>query len=85
MKRKQNYDQEVDVLSISEREQVIEQSDWIVSDVIVDYDRQENIIGIEIFNAFPKIEKFSPKLPEVIINFKGSFWFNFAKTQPNFH
>jgi uncharacterized protein YuzE len=55
------YDYEVDVLSINWSDAEIYESDSISEGVILDYDMQGNVIGIEILNASKKIKNFSPK------------------------
>lgn len=45
------YDAEVDVLRINWSEAEISESDSVSPGVILDYDPQGNIIGIEILNA----------------------------------
>ncbi|MGB5593676.1 MAG: DUF2283 domain-containing protein [Crocosphaera sp.] len=56
------YDAEVDVLRINWSEAEIEESDSINPGVILDYDSQGNVIGIEILNASKKIKNFTPKM-----------------------
>lgn len=53
------YDAEVDVLRINWSEAEIEESDAINPGVILDYDAQRNVIGIEILNASKKIKNFT--------------------------
>ncbi len=57
---KAKYDIEVDVLTISWSEAQIEESDSVSPGVILDYDSEGNVIGIEILNASKKIQNFSP-------------------------
>ncbi len=54
------YDKEVDVLRINWSDAEIEESDSVSHGVILDYDYQGNVIGIEILNASKKIKNFSP-------------------------
>ncbi len=58
------YDYEVDVLRINWGLAKVEESDSLSPGVIVDYDAEGNIIGIEILNASQKIEGFKPVLNE---------------------
>ena len=53
------YDPDVDVLRINWSVAEIEESDAISPGVILDYDAQGNVIGIEILNASKKIENFT--------------------------
>ncbi|MGK7881069.1 MAG: DUF2283 domain-containing protein [Crocosphaera sp.] len=55
------YDKEVDVLRINWSVAEIEESDAISPGLILDYDAQGNVIGIEILNASKKIENFRSK------------------------
>jgi len=48
---KVNYDKEVDVLRILLSERQIVESDESRPDVILDYDAEGNIVGMEILNA----------------------------------
>lgn len=59
---KAKYDAEVDVLTITWDNTPIEESESISPGVILDYDQDGNVIGIEILNASRKIENFSPNL-----------------------
>ena len=56
---KAKYDVEVDVLRINWSDAKIEESDSVSSGVILDYDSQGNVIGIEILNASKKIQNFT--------------------------
>ena len=52
-----HYDKKVDALSIRFNNQRYVESDQVSDDVILDYDKQGRIIGIEVLNAskrFPK-------------------------------
>ena len=53
---KVTYDQEVDVLRILLNDSEIEESDEDKPGVIIDYDHQGNVIGLEILNASERIE-----------------------------
>lgn len=46
-----NYDKEVDVLRILLSERQIVESDEARPDVILDYDADGNVVGMEILNA----------------------------------
>ena len=61
---KAKYDTEVDVLRINWSQAEIEESDTVSPGVIIDYDAEGNVIGIEILNASQKIENFNPVLGE---------------------
>lgn len=53
---KVKYDQEVDVLTIQLSNTPIEESDQDKPGVILDYDKDGNIVGLEILNASKQIE-----------------------------
>lgn len=53
------YDNEVDVLRIIWSNAEIENSDSVSEGIILDYDIQGNVIGIEILNASKKIANFT--------------------------
>jgi uncharacterized protein YuzE len=53
---KVTYDPEVDVLRILLSSAPIEESDSDKRGVILDYDRDGNIVGLEILNASKRIE-----------------------------
>ncbi len=53
---KVKYDQEVDVLTIQLSNAPVEESDQDKPGVILDYDKDGNIVGIEILNASKRIE-----------------------------
>ncbi|MGK7887382.1 MAG: DUF2283 domain-containing protein [Crocosphaera sp.] len=55
------YDSKVDVLRIHWGVAEIEESDAISPGIILDYDAQGNVIGIEILNASKKIENLTSK------------------------
>ncbi|ELR98350.1 DUF2283 domain-containing protein [Gloeocapsa sp. PCC 73106] len=53
------YDIEVDVLKISWSDAEIAESDSVSPGVILDYDSQGHVIGIEMLNASKKIKNFT--------------------------
>jgi len=53
---KVTYDPEVDVLRILFRNTPIEESDEDKPGVILDYDKEGNIVGLEVLNASQRIE-----------------------------
>ncbi len=50
------YDPEVDVLRILFRNAPIEESDEDKPGVILDYDKDGNVVGLEVLNASQRIE-----------------------------
>jgi uncharacterized protein YuzE len=52
---KVTYDPEVDVLRIVLAETPIEESDEDKPGVILDYDRQGNLVGLEVLNASKRV------------------------------
>ncbi len=50
------YDQEVDVLRILFSKAAIEESDEDRPGIILDYDRDGNIVGLEVLDASKRIE-----------------------------
>ncbi len=52
---KVTYDPEVDVLRIVLAEAPIEESDEDKPGVILDYDRQGNLVGLEVLNASKRV------------------------------
>ncbi|MEK7795429.1 MAG: DUF2283 domain-containing protein [Candidatus Hydrogenedentota bacterium] len=50
------YDAEVDVLRITLRDAPIEESDEDKPGVILDYDKDGNLIGLEVLNASERVE-----------------------------
>lgn len=56
------YDAEVDVLRINWSETEISESDSVSPGIILDYDPQGNVIGIEILNASQKFKNLQPSL-----------------------
>jgi uncharacterized protein YuzE len=59
------YDQEVDVLTIRFNDAPVEESDENKPGVILDYDKDGNIVRIEILNASKQIE--NPKSLEYAV------------------
>ena len=53
---KVKYDKEVDVLYIVFSENKIKESDEEKSGIILDYDKQGSIVGIEILNASKRMK-----------------------------
>jgi uncharacterized protein YuzE len=53
---KVTYDSEVDVLRILFRDVPIEESDEDKPGVILDYDKDGNVVGLEVLNASQRIE-----------------------------
>ena len=53
---KVKYDKEVDVLYISFSKKKIKESDEDKPGIILDYDKQGSIVGIEILNASKKMK-----------------------------
>ena len=53
---KVKYDKEVDVLTIQLSNAPVEESDQDKPRVILDYDKDGNIVGLEILNASKQIE-----------------------------
>ena len=53
---KVTYDPEVDVLRIVFRDVAIEESDEDKPGVILDYDTEGNIVGLEVLNASQRVE-----------------------------
>ena len=62
---KVTYDQEVDVLRILLNDSEIEESDEDKLGVIIDYDYQGNVIGLEILDASERIE--NPRMLEYAV------------------
>ena len=52
---KVKYDKEVDILYIQLSNSVVKESDESKSGIILDYDANGNIVGIEILNASVKM------------------------------
>ena len=53
---KVTYDQEVDILRILLSEAVVEESDEEKPGVILDYDKDGNIVGLEVLDASKRVE-----------------------------
>jgi uncharacterized protein YuzE len=53
---KAHYDAEVDVFRIRWSDASIEESDEDQPGIILDYDQDDNVIGVEILNASKRIE-----------------------------
>jgi uncharacterized protein YuzE len=53
---KVKYDQEVDVLTIEFSSVPVEESDEEKPGIILDYDKDGNIVGLEILNASKRME-----------------------------
>ena len=53
---KVTYDPEVDVLRILFRDVPIEESDEDKPGVILDYDKDGNVVGMEVLNASARVE-----------------------------
>ena len=53
---KVTYDSEVDVLRVFFRDTAIEESDEDKPGVIFDYDKDGNLVGLEVLNASQRIE-----------------------------
>ncbi len=53
---KVTYDPEVDVLRILFRDAPIEESDEDKPGIILDYDKEGNVVGLEVLNASQRIE-----------------------------
>lgn len=52
-----HYDPEVDALAINWGDARIEESNEVEPGVILDYDKDGNVIGVEILNASQKIRR----------------------------
>ena len=50
------YDPEVDTLTITFRDAPIEESDEEKPGLIIDYDREGNVVGLEVLNASRRME-----------------------------
>lgn len=53
---KVDYDQQTDILSVLFSDAPVEESDEIKPGVILDYDAQGNVIGMEILDASRRME-----------------------------
>jgi uncharacterized protein YuzE len=56
---KAHYDPEVDALAINWGDTSIAESDEVEPGVILDYDEAGNVVGVEILDAFKKIQNLS--------------------------
>ena len=59
---KVTYDQEVDVLRILFRDAPVDESDQDKPGIILDYDKDGNIVGLEVLNASKRVE--NPRIVE---------------------
>ena len=62
---KVTYDPEVDVVRILFNSSPIEESDETKPGVVLDYDKEGNVVGMEILNASKRME--NPRLVEYAI------------------
>ncbi len=62
---KVKYDQEVDVLTIEFSDAQVEESDQDKPGVILDYDKDGNIVSMEILNASKRVQ--NPKSVEYAV------------------
>lgn len=62
---KVNYDSEVDVLRIILKDTPIEESDEEKPGVVLDYDKDGNIVGLEVLDASLRVE--NPKAVEYVV------------------
>jgi uncharacterized protein YuzE len=53
---KADYDAEVDVLTVTFSTAEVEESDEIRPGVVLDYDAQGNVVGLEILDASRRVE-----------------------------
>jgi len=53
---KAHYDSEVDALAINWGDAPIDESDEVEPGVILDYDKDGNVVGVEVLNASQKIK-----------------------------
>lgn len=60
-----NYDREVDVLRIEFSHSAIEESDETRPGVILDYDKEGNVVGMEILDASKRTE--NPSMVEFAV------------------
>lgn len=59
---KGHYDKDIDALALRWSDARIEESDEVEPGVILDYDAEGNVVGVEILEATKKIEALSPEL-----------------------
>ncbi len=62
---KVTYDPEVDVLRIVFRNAPIEESDEDKPGVILDYDKDGNVVGLELLNASQRVE--NPRAVDYVV------------------
>ena len=62
---KVTYDEEVDVLTIEFSDAQVEESDQDKPGIILDYDKDGNIVGMEILNASKRVQ--NPKSVEYAV------------------
>ncbi len=62
---KVTYDPEVDVLRIVFRNAPIEESDEDKPGVILDYDKEGNVVGLELLNASQRVE--NPRAVDYVV------------------
>ena len=62
---KVKYDQEVDVLRIELSDRPVEESDEEKPGLILDYDKEGNVVSIEILNASKRME--NPRSLEYVV------------------
>ena len=63
---KSSYDPEVDAIAIQWSTTPIAESDEVEQGIILDYDDQGNVLGIEILNASKKIQNFPQSVTTTI-------------------
>lgn len=56
---KAHYDPEVDALAIKWGDAPVDESDEVADGVILDYDKDGNVVGVEVLEASKKIHRFS--------------------------
>lgn len=63
-----HYDKDIDALAIHWGDARVEESDEVEPGVILDYDAEGNVVGVEILEATKKILQLSPEMfrPEPI-------------------
>ena len=71
------YDPEVDVLRIIFSSQAIEESDEDKPGIIIDYDKDGNIVGLELLEASKRVE--DPTSVEYAV--AGSTWTGLSKPE----
>ncbi|MBE9193654.1 DUF2283 domain-containing protein [Gloeocapsopsis crepidinum LEGE 06123] len=58
---KAHYDPQADALAINWGDAAIEESEEVEPGVILDYDKDGNVIGVEVLNASKKIDQLEGK------------------------